>query len=295
MTLDAMDWVWKHSQSKGNTRLALLFVADQVRTPAAEARLSYPDFMRAMNASSKTTIRGALESAEKLGELEVAESGSGRRAPLYRLPKAVGYARTSGPDSVPQDIASGTGSVPQSPEGDPRSGTGSVPQDSRSGTDSDRSGTGSDPLYPLPKEPASGGAGRRDGFTICQPLVQAMTQAGITVSWSMKPADWIEISNIVQRAGVPAMVAFARDTKASARQPIRYATFFLRGGWRGLPPASDAPPAPPRDSPSGRPPHCGHPDCDPITRTRETEDDRGLRTVSRCPDCHPATQKGHAA
>ncbi|MDX3033929.1 hypothetical protein PV515_39780, partial [Streptomyces scabiei] len=65
-----------------------------------------------------------------------------------------------------------------------------------------------------------------------------MTQAGITVSWSMQPKDWLEIASIVQRAGIPAMVAFARDTKNTSRQPVRYATFFLRGGWKGLPPTA---------------------------------------------------------
>lgn len=119
-----------------------------------------------------------------------------------------------------------------------------------------------------------------------------MTEAGITVSWSMKPADWLDIASIVQRAGVPAMVAFARDTKATARQPVRYATFFLKGGWRGLPPASTVPVPAARSR--DRPPHCGHPDCDPVTRTREAEDARGIRSLDRCPECHPATQ-GEAA
>ncbi|WP_150227043.1 hypothetical protein [Streptomyces filamentosus] len=114
----------------------------------------------------------------------------------------------------------------------------------------------------------------------------------MTVSWSMKPSDWIEISHIVQRAGIPAMVAFARDTKATARQPIRYATFFLRGGWAGLPPATSAPA--PRDNARRPANHCGHADCDPVTRTREIEHDNGLRTLERCPDCHPAS-KGQAA
>ncbi|MFH8627807.1 hypothetical protein ACH4A8_38970 [Streptomyces vietnamensis] len=114
----------------------------------------------------------------------------------------------------------------------------------------------------------------------------------MTVSWSMKPSDWIEISRIVQRAGIPAMVAFARDTKATARQPIRYATFFLRGGWGGLPPASTAPAA--RDNNRRPAAHCGHPDCDPVSRTREIEHDNGLRTLERCPNCHPAS-KGQAA
>lgn len=87
-----MDWVWKHSQSKGNTRIAVLFVADQVRTSAAEVRLGRPDFVGAMNAT-KNTVRDAITDALKLGELEIAEPAAGRRATLYRLPGAVGYSR----------------------------------------------------------------------------------------------------------------------------------------------------------------------------------------------------------
>src|SRR4051794_3084114 len=120
-----MHWVWNHSQSRGNARLVLLYVADQVRTSEAEVRLSYPDLMRALNAGSKSTIRGALEAAEKLGELVVVEGAAGRRAPLYRLPKAVGYARSISTEPVPQGSDSGTEPVPQSPEGRPASGTGS--------------------------------------------------------------------------------------------------------------------------------------------------------------------------
>ncbi|MFD5678442.1 hypothetical protein [Streptomyces sp. NPDC127040] len=120
-----------------------------------------------------------------------------------------------------------------------------------------------------------------------------MTEAGIVVSWSMQAGDTIQIASIVDRAGVPAMVKFALDTKVTARQPIRYATFFLRGGWKGLPPAAANVP-PPRPASSSKPPHCGDPDCDEISRTREIEDDRGLRSLQRCPECHPAS-KGQAA
>lgn len=36
--------------------------------------------------------------------------------------------------------------------------------------------------------------------------------------------------------------------------------------------------------------HCGHLDCDEITRMRETEDGNGLRSLSYCQTCHPALQ-----
>lgn len=291
MTMDAMNWVWDHSQSRGNTRLALLYVADQVRTAACEVRLSRSDFMRSTNAA-KATVRAALVDAIKLGELELVEPGAGRRKALYRLPGAVGYSRR-GSEPDPLENRRGSESAPLRADTPSRRGSESDPLESVEGQNPPRRGSESAPHSPSPKELASGEAGRADSFQVCQPLVRAMTEAGITVSWSMKSSDWIEIANVVQRAGVPAMVAFARDTKATARQPVRYATFFLRGGWAGLPPAS-ASPLPQRTRSVGKPPHCEHPDCDPISRTRETEDARGLRSLHPCPECHP-NRKGQAA
>ncbi|MDT0271133.1 hypothetical protein RM844_33170, partial [Streptomyces sp. DSM 44915] len=65
MSLDAMGWVWKHSQARGNARVALLAVADQVRTPACEVRLSYADFQSALNVS-RNTVRSAIREAIEL-------------------------------------------------------------------------------------------------------------------------------------------------------------------------------------------------------------------------------------
>ncbi|MEW1630782.1 hypothetical protein AB0387_25910 [Streptomyces sp. NPDC089173] len=116
-----------------------------------------------------------------------------------------------------------------------------------------------------------------------------MTEAGVVVSWTMSADDWQAVARVLDRAGIDAMVAFARTAKS--REPIRFAKFFLRAGWAGLPPKSTKPAAAPA---AGKRPHCGHPDCDPITRTREIENDRGLRSLHPCPDCHP-TAKGQAA
>ncbi|MFJ3141664.1 hypothetical protein ACIPJM_04335 [Streptomyces halstedii] len=127
-------------------------------------------------------------------------------------------------------------------------------------------------------------------FDYCQPLIKAMTEAGIVVSWTMNADDWQAVARVLDRAGVDAMVTFARTAKS--REPIRFAKFFLRAGWSGLPPKSTKPSSAP--AAAGKRPHCGHPDCDPITRTREIENDRGLRNLHPCPDCHP-TAKGQAA
>jgi hypothetical protein len=129
-------------------------------------------------------------------------------------------------------------------------------------------------------------------FDYIQPLIKAMGESGITVSWQMQPEDIQAIARVQQRAGVPAMVEFARVTKASAGQPIRYATFFLRGGWKGLPPASTTAPRPAPPQPAEKPPHCGDIDCDPIDRMRELETPDGLRINTPCHRCHPASLNG---
>jgi len=286
-----MHWVWNHSQAKGNTRIALLYIADQVRTSECEVRLGRSSLMRYMNAA-KNTVKEAIEDAEKLGELIVVEPAVGRRAALYRLPMAVNHARM-GSEADPQESRRGSRVDPLRAKGASRRGSESDPQESVEGQFSTARGSKVDPLPHNPKEQASSEASDRpDAFTRCQPLVKAMTEAGIVVSWSMKPSDWLEIASVVDRAGVTAMVRYAVDTKTTARQPIRYATFFLRGGWKGLPPAAAN--VPPPRQPGSQPPYCGDPDCDEISRTREIEDDRGIRSLQRCPDCHPAS-KGQAA
>lgn len=127
-------------------------------------------------------------------------------------------------------------------------------------------------------------------FDYCQPLVRAMTDAGLVVSWQMQAEDWQSIARVLERAGIEAMVDFALG--ARSRDRISYARFYLKG-WLGLPPKSTKP----RDSPASaaaRPPYCGDPDCDEITRMRQREDDNGLRSLYPCPDCHPSRKDSAA-
>ncbi len=290
VTLDAMHWVWKHSQSKGNTRVALLYVADQVRTLACEARVGHRELMEALNTNSKGTAEAAVKKALELRELEIVEEASGRRPALYKLPKAAGYTRTtasSAPDSGARDAASSPKTGAQSPKEPPRSAPKTGARENRSAPDFDASApkTGAPPHTQTTQAAPEGSPGRPDAFTRIQPLIAAMTAAGITVSWSMQAPDLIAIADVLDRAGVDAMVRFAVDTKATARQPVRYATFFLRGGWRGLPPKAETPTKP--RAAAEKPPYCGDPDCDPITRFRDVEDNRGLRYSAPCPNCHP--------
>jgi hypothetical protein len=131
-----------------------------------------------------------------------------------------------------------------------------------------------------------------DAFAYIQPLIAAMTAAGFdSLSWQMQAGDTQTVARILKRTSVKAMVDFAVNAKASSRSHIGYATYFLRG-WLGLPPKSTAPPQRPRGE---KPTHCGDPYCDPVTRTRDVEDDHGLRYSQPCPKCHPNSRKDHVA
>jgi hypothetical protein len=129
-------------------------------------------------------------------------------------------------------------------------------------------------------------------FDYCQPLITAMTDAGLDVSWQMSADDWQAIARVLQRAGVERMVKFALGAKS--RTPIRFATFYLRAGWAGLAPSSTKPPAQPKQL-HALPNWCEDPDCDEKTRFRQREDDNGLRSLYPCPDCHPKSRKDTAA
>lgn len=128
-------------------------------------------------------------------------------------------------------------------------------------------------------------------FDYIQPLIAAMTDAGFNaLSWQMQPDDTQAIARVLKRAGIEAMVTSARNAKS--REPIRFARFFLKAGWLGLPPKSTKPRI---DPAAAKPPYCGDPDCDEDSRTREIEDANGLRTLTPCKQCHPAMRKEPAA
>ena len=118
-----------------------------------------------------------------------------------------------------------------------------------------------------------------------------MTDAGLVVSWQMTADDWQNIARVQKRAGVEEMVKFARGAKS--RDPIRFATFYLKAGWLGLPPKSTKPAPQPKHL-RVLPDWCQDPDCDEKTRLRQREDDNGLRSVYPCPECHPDRKESAA-
>lgn len=136
---------------------------------------------------------------------------------------------------------------------------------------------------------AAEAAGLPDPF---DDLKKALAAAGLgAVAWDIKRhSDWQRIKTQLDRLGVDLMVKSAANSARAQGEPASVTAWI--GRWQSLPDPKPNPAT--RDSPSSKPPHCGHPDCDPVTRTRETENDRGIRSLDRCPDCHP-NAKGRAA
>ena len=326
MSLDAMDWVWNKSASKGTARLVLLAIADKAYGTDCSAYAGTTMLVQRSNAA-RSSVVAAVDKLIEMGELAVVEGRQGPRGEtFYAIPKARRHRRSEqerGPDSGPVSDQR----HPESPskpgqrsrsghEGGPKSGPVQNPDRSgfRTGTESGPGGSenrtpggpksgphnGSNTNTNYPSAPAAAEQGPQEGsesripraFDYIQPLIKAMGEADIRVSWQMQPEDVQAIARVQRRAGVQQMVTFARNLKTRNGEPVSFATFFLKSGWLGLPPAVE--PKPSRGGADTEAPHCGDPDCDPVTRTRETEDDRGIRSLSLCPACNPKA-KGRAA
>ncbi|MEX2984556.1 mucin-2 [Streptomyces sp. C36] len=67
-----------------------------------------------------------------------------------------------------------------------------------------------------------------------RPLVEAMTAAGMAVSWELAPAEWVLLQALIERCGVQILVDHAGGAWQAARTRPRSARYFL-AGWRSLP------------------------------------------------------------
>ncbi|MFE3657234.1 hypothetical protein [Streptomyces sp. NPDC059165] len=134
-----------------------------------------------------------------------------------------------------------------------------------------------------------------------QPLLDELQMKGIAVGWGrLSHFQWVAVQQLMKSHGVSYLVYIAKS-RWNPSNPIRFGSLLL-DIWREFPAPPPGSPWHPdtlaargrKETTASKPPHCGHPDCDEQTRTRETEDTRGIRSLERCPDCHPNT-KGHAA
>lgn len=104
MSLDAQDWVWEHSRSKGTARLVLLAIADKASGPDCSAYAGTTMLVQRTNAA-RSSVVVAVDRLIEAGELEIVKGKTGPRGETrYRLPKARKHRRATqegGPDSGP--------------------------------------------------------------------------------------------------------------------------------------------------------------------------------------------------
>jgi len=124
-----------------------------------------------------------------------------------------------------------------------------------------------------------------------QPLVDALNRKGIGVSWAnLGTGQLLAIQELINTRGVQALADIAAS-RWHPRDPIKFASLLLKI-WLEYPaPSRSGPPVPA----AAKPPWCGDPYCDEITRTRDAERPDGLRVSVPCPHCHPAARKDPAA
>ncbi|MFE4818558.1 hypothetical protein ACFRFU_19425 [Streptomyces sp. NPDC056704] len=92
MSIDAMYWVWNHSQSKGTGRHVMLACANWITGPDCTVRASTAELVQFSNAARSSVIK-AVDALVKSGELLMLEEARGTRAALYKIPGAVNYTR----------------------------------------------------------------------------------------------------------------------------------------------------------------------------------------------------------
>ncbi|WP_405184233.1 hypothetical protein [Streptomyces albidoflavus] len=67
-----------------------------------------------------------------------------------------------------------------------------------------------------------------------QPLIDALTAAGMIVGWDLAAGEWLLIESLISRCGIPALVVSARGSWEGARQQPRSGRYFLPA-WRQIP------------------------------------------------------------
>ncbi|SOD80053.1 hypothetical protein SAMN06272781_6844 [Streptomyces sp. 1222.2] len=128
------------------------------------------------------------------------------------------------------DLATGSPNDPDETD------TGSAP-DPELGQQMNQVGSAADHKSPLTSLASKPDSPQIDGPRIaanCQPLVTAMQQAGIHVSWELTASEWLLIEAILKRVPVDVLVGDAVEAWHRARTTPRLARYFIPG-WRGIP------------------------------------------------------------
>jgi hypothetical protein len=124
VSLDAQDWVWEHSASKGTARLVLLAVADKASGPECSAYAG-TTFLVKRSRAARSSVVVAVDRLLESGEMKIIDGRTGPRGETcYSLPLAASHRRKGGPESGPVRKSDPSGNqTPGGPESGPtRSG-----------------------------------------------------------------------------------------------------------------------------------------------------------------------------
>ncbi|MFF4701269.1 hypothetical protein [Streptomyces chattanoogensis] len=254
MSLDASDWVWTRSESRGLARTILLAIADKCPDAGCTAYAGTAMLMQRTRAA-RSSVRAAVDKLLDSGELEVVEGELGPNGEtVYRLPLAIGHTREQ-PDVSRFDRA---GNRPC-----PDSDTGRYPAPGGSGNrpgGGPVAGPGED-RYPAPGGAVTGphnnsssllleeqqphAPARTSGSSVIdqlRPLVDALDAASVPVRWSLGLGEQRDVWQLVERHGVERLVELAahRTTPGDAPKSARY---WLKV-WQDLDRSPASPPAP---------------------------------------------------
>jgi hypothetical protein len=234
VSLDAQDWVWDHSHSKGTARLVLLAIADKANGPDHSAYAGTALLVQRSNAARSSVIV-AVDKLLASGELEEIKDRKGPHGETcYRLPLAVGHRRKGGPKSGPvrnpdrseNRTPGGPDSVPGGSGFRTPTGPDSGPQNTENA--SERSGTQRESARPNPKPRPAGGS---------SPALSLIPQ-----DWQPAPEDFAAARADIDRLGTPAAkdatAKFVRHHQAKGDTATNWGPLWVTWLARERPPAA---------------------------------------------------------
>lgn len=211
------------------SRLLALTVATwaDVRTGVIPERLT-PSLTMLENATgmARASVRKHLDTLEGGGWLKrdrpsvaAARSEKARTKYAIKIPRGMAVPDSDG-IALGQELSGA------------RAGAALVDQGSRAGAALSSSCSSSSSVEVQLQERAAA-AVEVSGRGEIQPLIDAMTQRGMNVSWTFTSAEWIELRDAVRLAGVAALVDHAARAWQAAKSQPYSAKYFLRG-WTGI-------------------------------------------------------------
>jgi hypothetical protein len=238
------DWVWRESESRNGARLVMLAIADRADEDG-RAWPSVEDIAERTRLSRRAVQKGVAELIG-LGELEVDQGGGRARANRYRI---IPKGRTS--DAVSRTERTGEQRTSDAVTGqEPRTSDAVSPSETanfatRKGADSaqtansaTRKGADSTPEparnhQRTGKEPQRAESRPAEIPDALAELKRAVAAAGLSgIGWRLRPPQWEITRQAVQRAGIPAMVAYAVHSARLKGLPAEASAWVE--GWRSL-------------------------------------------------------------